>query len=612
MATKQSLVERLLAQREKLVMREPRLARHFVAIELDGEPTPFLPIGVFRNFHIFQHEAPWVTFLSSGSTNDRRGQHSFSKDGILRYQKATTENFRAFLRSFDVAEDAHIVSLVPTTTEWPQSSLAAMIHMFKQEGLQVVYERDQRFEGDDIVVFGTSIHHVMRERPAYVAGKNVIVIDTGGTKGRTRNYTLDEVHAIIRETYAEAKSVRIVSEYGMCELSSQAWSLNEPHDGWFRANLGLTPVIVDLDTRRVLRGDDKVGFLAFIDEGNQDSFMAIITEDIAFMRSDRQGCFKLVSRAPDASQKGCSLNVKANFVSTDDAPTQIASVGDAWDEFSVRDLEIAMRSIPAQHTIERSREGQRILMVLSANIPITFLYPVFVAFFRGAKAVHLQLPSIRVNDPTSERVRAQIASLVERIRPMLSPMELELHASRDLNFSALSNFDAVVVFGSDETLKTFAEHVPERVEFIGLGTIQNAINFEGDVDALADLCGRWLGRGCLTPVALVGEGSLDVFAEAFDKNFAARLKAAGAQSAFVHRHKMLDCEAIEGARIYQGEHTFVIDLRDCGEQAVCTGGGFGLVYVITKAQCERLGLSSYNPDPGFFDAHQGKTWSEWI
>jgi hypothetical protein len=617
-----SLVHALLAQKEALIQKDPKLASHFV--EIDG--VPFLPIGSFRNFHMFQGESAHTTFLSSGSTNDSRARHSFSEQGLMHYQKATAAGFRAFLASMNVSPDAMILSLVPTTLEWPQSSLAAMIEMFKQEALNVVYfdPVKELVVADDVVIFGTSIHHIQMRANSAFSGKNVTVIDTGGTKGRTRNYTLGEVHDIIRSTYANAASCKIVSEYGMCELSNQAWSLNAPHDGWFKTNPELTPVIVDLDRRCVIEEDDRVGFLAFVDEGNQESFMAIITEDLALMRSDLPGCFKLIGRAPDASQKGCSLNVKANYVEVDQerlsSPLEKGGRGDffpdsAWDEYSIRDLELSMASLKdlKRTAVDQTRKGQRVLMVLSANIPITFLYPTFMCALRGVKEVHLLLPSIRVNDPTSERIREQIQSLVEQISPMVQPMQVSLHTNKDVSFSALDTFDAVLVFGSDETLRTFAERVPPTTQLIGLGSIQNAMHLDSkSYSELADICSRWLGRGCLTPVAIVGEGPVDTFAAEFEKNFSARLKAAGAENPFAHRHKLLVIQALyPQARIHRGPNTFIVDLRDC-EAISCAAGGCGLVYVISEIQLAQLGLDTYNPEPGFLEEHQGRTWSEWL
>jgi hypothetical protein len=327
-------------------------------------------------------------------------------------------------------------------------------------------------------------------------------------------------------------------------------------------------------------------------------------------------------RAPDASQKGCSLNVKANFVETKNPPTPFSNGGedDVWDAYARQDLELSLASIKAPANLQKTKKDQRVLMVLSANIPITFLYPAFMCFYRGAKEVAIALPSTRVNDPTSDRVRKQIETLVEEISPSVAPMHVNVLDSKDVSFGSLEAFDTVVVFGTDETLATFKERIPQGVELIGLGSIQNAMAFDDrKSEELVQICSRWLGRGCLTPVALVADESIDSqrvakFAQQFDEEFSARLKAASLESPFVHRHRLIEIMGFyTDAIVHRGRNTFVADLRQVEKNTLsCSGGGSGLVYVISPQQASVLNLSFYNPEPGFIDQHQGKLWSEWL
>ncbi len=57
-----------------------------------------------------------------------------------------------------------------------------------------------------------------------------IVIETGGTKGKTRSVTREELYTLISNCFSVDRN-HIVSEYGMCELASQAYDFVENPQG---------------------------------------------------------------------------------------------------------------------------------------------------------------------------------------------------------------------------------------------------------------------------------------------------------------------------------------------------------------------------------------------
>jgi hypothetical protein len=142
-------------------------------------------------------------------------------------------------------------------------------------------------------------------------------LETGGYKGRSRNLPKTELHALLTARLG-IPSTHIVCEYGMSELSSQAYdaTLNdEPTLGhptpiarrfqfppWAR-----TQIISPETGREVDEGE--TGLIRVFDLANVYSVMAIQTEDLGIRRGER---FELIGRATVAEPRGCSLMTALN------------------------------------------------------------------------------------------------------------------------------------------------------------------------------------------------------------------------------------------------------------------------------------------------------------
>ena len=132
-------------------------------------------------------------------------------------------------------------------------------------------------------------------------------METGGYKNRSRLLPKDELHALITERLGVPPS-HILCEYGMSELSSQAYSgskaggrgeraLHFQFPPWARAQI-LSPET----GAEVAEGE--TGLLRVFDLANVFSAMAIQTEDLAIRRG---GGFELLGRAESTEPRGCSL-----------------------------------------------------------------------------------------------------------------------------------------------------------------------------------------------------------------------------------------------------------------------------------------------------------------
>ncbi|OIP33247.1 MAG: hypothetical protein AUK47_19315 [Deltaproteobacteria bacterium CG2_30_63_29] len=205
---------------------------------------PPLPTEAFKRAALvtFPLEESAVCFRSSGTTVADRGRHYLR---TLELVNATIDaSFRRFLLP-DLAPGARIRILVlaPTRQDAPESSLSHMLqHVVETCGdegsrhfvsadwtLDVLALRDAlgaaTQAGLPVLLLGTSFAfvHFLDAQPAPLRlAEGSRLMDTGGTKGRTRSVPRAELHSALSQLLGLAPGM-IVGEYGMSELSSQLY-----------------------------------------------------------------------------------------------------------------------------------------------------------------------------------------------------------------------------------------------------------------------------------------------------------------------------------------------------------------------------------------------------
>ncbi len=289
-----------------------------------------LPTDVFRFARVAAHgpEHDVRVFRTSGTTNGARGQHFF-RDLSLYDRAAQTWAARMLFADGPL----RLVVLAPDETDAPDSSLSYMLSRFaswfaaSSESVPARFcWRDGALDVDALVaaltdarepiaLLGTSFAFVFAEdalaernvRFALPAGSRVM--QTGGFKGRTREVSPEAMLTMMSARYGVTED-RVVAEYGMTELSSQAYetTLVEPDaprrlrfPPWVRVT-AVDPV----ELRALPIG--ATGLLRIDDAANLDSACAIQTADLARVEAD--GSFVLFGRAPGATPRGCSLAVE--------------------------------------------------------------------------------------------------------------------------------------------------------------------------------------------------------------------------------------------------------------------------------------------------------------
>ena len=140
-------------------------------------------------------------------------------------------------------------------------------------------------------------------RVALPAGSRVL--ETGGYKGRSRTLPKGELHAEITRRLGVPTS-HIVCEYGMSELSSQAYDTAVPAQAGRARRFHFPPwaraVVVSPETGAEV-GEGETGLLRIYDLANVWSALAVQTEDLGVRRGDG---FELLGRAAEAEPRGCS------------------------------------------------------------------------------------------------------------------------------------------------------------------------------------------------------------------------------------------------------------------------------------------------------------------
>lgn len=696
-----------------------------------GGSIPFLSIRAFRSLEIRQIAAKDVVvrYQSSGSTSggtSSRGQHLMGKDGLLAYAQAAGRGYLGFLqRLHATAETTTLVSMIPRQWEWQHSSLAAMFELLASSGINVVWSSpksilkvlanlqeddakasDSSFASDgqqrharNVIVFGTSVHHhiahaLSSEKRLSPNGQtstdtfNVLcIVDTGGAKGRTVVLEESERDRLLRSTYSflPCKALLTASQYGMCELASQAWSskniLNE-----FIAAPSLIPVVVDPETLQPAAAGT-VGLMAFIDFANVDSYPAILTEDLGVLIQEGTagqtgipgGTFRLLGRAPMASIKGCSLRVQdlgfttlpvfnrqeANTLQSEQkearSPLPLGQdvATSAWEDFpdifTKREKRLLLRALQSCPNLESfpitassssvisQKATKKLIIIASANVAITFLFPILAALENAFSQVDLVLPSLRDDDPLAPVISRQIAWILEGLQSTTAQRGMAIASHTQLpDGKRLEKYHTMIVFGSNETVNIFKEtYGNSSLRILGFGDISNTIPLRAPTHneaelvratKQAELCLSWRGRGCLTPRVIVTDESpqteteLHAFCQAYHKIFSEEFSEVAPELvALFHWHSTLEVRAQFGRDVPMQRRTgsSIVDLRQVDFSRLAAGlnlslAGQGFVFVIRESQFAMLAQSGLHDlqrlpvAPAFDEPHQGRSWTEWL
>jgi phenylacetate-coenzyme A ligase PaaK-like adenylate-forming protein len=270
---------------------------------------PFLPVGFFRNHRIITEGQPaQIVFESSGTTGTMPGRHYVAD--LKLYETSFLNSFRLF---YGEPADYLIIALLPSYTEREGSSLVYMADKLIKESRRPIsgfYKGDNagilkvisdgKAKGEKILLLGVSfaLLDLAESGPADLS--DIIVMETGGMKGRRKELTRSELHYILKKNL-NLDSVH--SEYGMTELLSQAYSRG---DGIFYTPPWMKIVLRDpQDPLSLFDQPGKTGGINIVDLANLNSCSFLSTGDLGKLRED--GGFEVLGRFDNSDIRGCNL-----------------------------------------------------------------------------------------------------------------------------------------------------------------------------------------------------------------------------------------------------------------------------------------------------------------
>ena len=294
-------------------LRNPTYRRFLeLSGQLDVTPAdwwqiPCLPIGLFRGHDVRTGTwQPETTFRSSGTTGAETSEMPVRDLGGYR-----AACLRTFERLVGPVGGFQLLALLPGYVERGDSGLVAMVDdlvsraapgsgfYLEDFGAVRAAVAKTRHDGGRVLLWGVTfalLALAADDPPRLPSGS--IVMETGGMKGRGPELTRAQLHDVL----AKAFSCPIYSEYGMTELSSQAYLTDGAH---FRPAHTLRARVRDLSDPFALLPAGRQGALNLYDLGNVDTCAFLQTDDLGRVYDDES--FDVLGRADRSVARGCNL-----------------------------------------------------------------------------------------------------------------------------------------------------------------------------------------------------------------------------------------------------------------------------------------------------------------
>lgn len=270
---------------------------------------PFLPIELFKTLKVTSSAILENTlFFSSSSTTGQGISHHFVPD-IEHYKMALRKSFEY---QFGDIERFTFRFLLPSYLEREGSSLVFMaeelVNISKKGGFylhnmdKLAHDLENDIKNNyEVILLSVSFALMDFAEKFPMDLSKVIVMETGGMKGRRAEIIRNELHSYLKK---QLNSDKILSEYGMTELFSQVYSSG---DGIFECPPWMK-VIVNQTTDPFCREKTgRTGCINIIDLANIDSCCFIATTDLG--RVYKNGCFEVLGRYDHSDVRGCNLMI---------------------------------------------------------------------------------------------------------------------------------------------------------------------------------------------------------------------------------------------------------------------------------------------------------------
>lgn len=274
------------------------------------DEIPFLPIEFFKSHSIFSASAEAeITFSSSGTTGSQTSKH-LVKDLSL-YQDSYRKGFEHF---YGDIKEYTLLALLPSYAEREGSSLIYMVDdlmgkakpgsgyfLYNHQDLATVLQK-LKSQNQKTLLIGVTYALLDFAEQFEVDFPELIVMETGGMKGKRREMVREELHETLTKGFGVAQ---IHSEYGMTELLSQAYSKG---NGIFECPPWMQIRIRDTNDPLQILGEGKTGGINIIDLANLYSCSFIASQDLGRIKGNHQ--FEVLGRFDQSDIRGCNLMVQ--------------------------------------------------------------------------------------------------------------------------------------------------------------------------------------------------------------------------------------------------------------------------------------------------------------
>ncbi len=269
------------------------------------EDLRYMPIEFFKSRDLYCADTPPAKIFTSSATTGSIPSRHLMADLEL-YEAAFVKGFEAFYG--DLGQWS-IYGLLPSYLEREGSSLIYMVDKMIQRGAGGgFYLHDHKQLLEDMaadphpkLLLGVSYALLDLIEGHAPKLKDCVIMETGGMKGRREELSKEQLHAHLCQGFGVDK---IHSEYGMAELTSQAYSCGGNSfraPSWMRVSLREVAdpfAWVEVGSR---------GAINIIDLASRYSCAFIETQDMGCLLCD--GSFTLEGRVERSEIRGCNLLV---------------------------------------------------------------------------------------------------------------------------------------------------------------------------------------------------------------------------------------------------------------------------------------------------------------
>ncbi|MDE6864823.1 MAG: acyltransferase [Alistipes sp.] len=267
---------------------------------------PFLPIQLFKTRDVYcggtEPEAVFTSSATTGMTSSRHPMRS-----LALYERAFRGAFRTF---YGDPSRWSLYALLPNYLQRKGSSLVYMADRLIADCgsggffLNNYEELIDAMKNDPKPKILLGVSYALWELAERYAPRlhDTVVMETGGMKGHREEIAKAEFHKILCDAFGVRE---IHSEYGMAELTSQAYSAGGNR---FRCPAWMRVVARDINDPFALLSAGTRGGLNIIDLANWWSCAFIQTEDAGRVFAD--GSFEVEGRIAGSDIRGCNLLVQ--------------------------------------------------------------------------------------------------------------------------------------------------------------------------------------------------------------------------------------------------------------------------------------------------------------